>query len=60
MEGWLKAQEVTIDPRIARERTGKKIRSGHENSEFRRVRPVELRQLPTPQRAGRQHGSTLK
>lgn len=33
----MKAQEMIIDPRIARERTGTNIRNGHKNSEFRTV-----------------------
>lgn len=28
----MKAQEVTIDPRVAREKTGNNIRNGHKNS----------------------------
>lgn len=37
MVGPLKTQEVTVDPRIAREGTGKNTRNGHKNSEFRTV-----------------------
>lgn len=33
----MKTQEVTVDPRIARERIGKNITNGHKNSEFRTV-----------------------
>jgi len=48
------------DPRIARERTGKRKKWTQELRIQDNVSSVELRQLPTPERAGRQHGSPLK